>query len=161
MKKKVVIVTGTPGTGKSTLAQALARKLGYERLDLHNHYKTISTGYNKKKQAYDLNKKKFITLVRKKLFSAKKGLIVDSHISHLLPPKLVDLCIVLSCSNLKVLQRRLQLRKYSPQKIRENLDAEIFQICLIEAREQGHRIITFDVAKSSITAMLRAITKSL
>lgn len=161
MKPTLIIISGTPGTGKSTLAQALAKKLGYERLNLHNHYKTISTGYNKKKQAYDIDKQKFITLVRKKLSSAKKGLIIDSHISHLLPGKLVGLCIVLTCSNLKVLQKRLQKRKYSPQKIRENLDAEIFQICLMEALERGHRIQVFDTNALKPPTIIKTITKSL
>lgn len=159
--EKLIIITGTPCTGKSTLAQALAKKLGYQRLNLHHYYKTISSGYNKKKQAYDIDKKKFIALVRKKLSSTKKGLVVDSHISHLLPVKMVDWCIVLTCSNLKLLQKRLRKRKYSPQKIRENLEAEIFQVCLLEAKEQEHRIITFDTAYNSTSKIVKALTKSL
>ncbi len=161
MNKKLIFITGTPGTGKSTLAKALASKGGYERLNLHHYYKSISSGYDKQKQVYDIDKKKFMALVIKKLSPSKKGLIVDSHISHLLPRKLVDTCIVLTCSNLKVLQKRLQQRKYSTEKIRENLDAEIFQICLVEAQEQRYRIITFDTAKSSTATILRAVTKSL
>lgn len=161
MKPTLIIISGTPGTGKSTLAQALAKRLGYQRLDLHHHYKSISSGYNKNKQAYDIDKQKFTALVRKKLSSAKKGLIVDSHISHLLPGKLVGLCIVLTCSNLKVLQKRLQKRKYPQQKIRENLDAEIFQICLMEARERGHKTLVFDTATLKLPALVKTIPKSL
>ncbi len=161
MKPKLLIITGTPATGKSTLAIALAKKLQFERVDLHHYYKTISSSYNKKKQAYDIDKKKFIALVKKKLSRTKTGLIVDSHISHLLPPKLVDLCIVLTCSNLKLLQKRLQKRKYSKEKIRENMDAEIFQICLMEAQEQGHHLKLFDTAQNSTTTILKAVTKSL
>ena len=149
MKPTLIIITGTPCTGKSTLAKALARKLGYKRVDLHHYYKTISSGYNKKKQAYDIDKKKFIAFVKKKLSPTKTGLIIDSHISHLLPSKIVDLCIVLTCSNLKLLQKRLKKRKYSKEKIRENLDAEIFQVCLLEAREQKHKIIVFDTSKDT------------
>lgn len=161
MKQKLIIITGTPATGKSTLALVLAKKLQFERLDLHHYYTTISSSYNKKKQAYDIDKNKFISLVKKKLSRTKTGLIVDSHISHLLPTKLVDICIVLSCSNLKVLQKRLQKRKYSLQKIRENLNAEIFQICLTEAQEQVHKIIKFDTAHNSTSEIIKTITKSL
>ena len=160
MKPTLIIITGTPCTGKSTLAKALIRKLGYERLGLHHHYTTISSGYNKKKQAYDIDKKKFIALIKRKLSQTKKGLVVDSHISHLLPHKLVDVCIVLTCSNLKLLQKRLKKRKYSKEKIRENLDAEIFQVCLLEAREQKHKIIVFDTSKDKIQKTISKIKSS-
>jgi adenylate kinase len=159
---KLLIITGTPGTGKSTLAKILAQKLNYERLDLHKHYKELATTYNKQKQCYDLNFKKVLKLVKEKLKTTKKnGIILDSHIAHHLPKSVADLCIVLTCSNLKELQKRLKKRKYSKEKIRENLDAEIFQICLTQAQEKKHKIITFDTSKSlDINKMFLQIRKS-
>ena len=146
-RKKVIIITGSPGVGKSSLALLLEKKLGFLRLDISKHYHEISSGYDRKKQSYDINLKKFERLVREKKKEAGKGLIVDSHIAHLLPKKLVDLCIVLICSDLKKLEKRLKARNYSKKKIRENLDAEIFQICLVEAEEKGHNILVIDTAK--------------
>ncbi|MBT4150795.1 AAA family ATPase [Candidatus Woesearchaeota archaeon] len=141
MTHKLIVISGTPGTGKTTWAKILAKKLGYTRIDLHDHYKDISTGYNRSKQAYDIDVTKFKKLVN----GFKKNIILDSHIAHLLPK--TDLCIVLTCSNLKKLEKRLKERKYSKKKIRENLDAEIFQICLNEAKENGHKVVTFDTSK--------------
>ncbi|NQV91378.1 AAA family ATPase, partial [Candidatus Woesearchaeota archaeon] len=54
MTHKLIVISGTPGTGKTTWAKILAKKLKYARLDLHDHYKEISTGYNRRKQAYDI-----------------------------------------------------------------------------------------------------------
>lgn len=85
----------------------------------------------------------------KKLKEAKKPLILDSHISHQLPKEMVHLCIVLTSSNLKILEKRLKQRKYSKPKIRENLDSEIFQVCLNEAREKGHKLMGIDIAKEN------------
>ncbi|MBI2582303.1 AAA family ATPase [Candidatus Woesearchaeota archaeon] len=147
MSKVVISISGSPGVGKSTLAKSLAKKLHLDRLDLHHYYKKISTGYNRSKQSYDINYSKFERLVKEKLDQSKKGLIIDSHISHLLPKKLVNVCIVLTCSDLKKLEARLKRRKYPQKKIRENLDAEIFQVCLIEAKEGKHKILIFDTAK--------------
>ena len=147
MSKLLIAITGSPGVGKSTLAKFLTKRLGFDRLDLHHYYKQISTGYNHSKQSYDIDYKKFEKLVREKVKQSKKGLIVDSHISHLLPKKLVDLCIVLTCSDLKRLESRLKQRNYSKKKIRENLDAELFQVCLMEAKEKGHRVLVYDVNK--------------
>ena len=63
-----------------------------------------------------------------------------------MPKKYVDLCIVTKCS-LKELERRLGNKKYNKNKIRENLDAEIFDICLNEAKEIGHKIFIVNVTK--------------
>ncbi len=161
MPKKLIIITGTPGAGKSTLAKALAKKLKFERLDLHYHYKSISSGYNAKKQSYDIDQKKFIALVRKKLSQTKTGLIVDSHISHILPASMVSLCIVLTCSDLKMLRQRLQKRGYNRKKVGENVQAEIFQVCLTEAREKRQKVTVFDVSKTPISQIISRITNTL
>lgn len=146
-KKVLIVISGSPGVGKSTLAKLLTKKLGFDRLDLHHYYKRISTGYDRSKQSYDISYPKFEKLVKEKLQESEKGLIIDSHISHLLPKRLVNVCIVLICSDLKRLEKRLQKRKYSKKKIRENLDAEIFQVCLMEAKERKHTVLVFDTAK--------------
>ncbi len=148
---KLILITGTPGTGKSTLAKFLAKKLGWERLDLHRYYSQISTKYNPKKRCYEINFKKFQRLVQeklKKITESKKNLILDSHISHQLPKEMVDLCLVLTCSDLKLLEKRLKKRKYSQQKIRENLDSEIFQVCLNQAKENKHKLMVIDTSKN-------------
>ena len=72
---KVIIITGTPGAGKSTLAKKLAQELKFQRVDLHKYYKVISTGYNKKKQSYDIDIKKFTRLIKEKAKTRK--IIVD------------------------------------------------------------------------------------
>jgi adenylate kinase len=135
-----IVITGTPCTGKTTLAKFVEKKLDYKRLDLHDYYEKLAVAYNKEKKCYDLDLKKLESLVKKQ----KGNLVIDSHIAHLLPKKMVDLCIVLTCSNLKELEKRLQKRKYSSKKIRENLDAEIFQICLNESKELEHKLLVFD-----------------
>ena len=62
---KLIAISGTPGTGKSTLAKYLAKKIKYFRLDLSSYYPELSKGYNLKKHCYDINLKKFKSLVKR------------------------------------------------------------------------------------------------
>lgn len=157
MPKLVIAISGSPGTGKSTLAKILEKE-GFFRLDLHKHCKEISTSYDRSKMCYDVDMKRFKVLVREEIKKHKR-LVVDSHISHLLPKKWVDLCIILVCSDLKKLKKRLEKRRYSKQKVRENIDAEIFQICLVEAEEKWHNVKVFDSSKMSSKNIFERVKK--
>ncbi|MBI2135109.1 adenylate kinase family protein [Candidatus Woesearchaeota archaeon] len=170
---KIIIITGTPGTGKTALSKKLASKLDFHYIDVNRMISKygVSEGYDKKRKTKIVDIKKLNKMLIREINSIKNankdatkhpkqknkpnkkskskiiaGVIIDSHLSHYLPKKYADLCIVTKCS-LKVQQKRLKKRKYSNEKIRENLDAEIFDVCLNEARENGHKIIVFDTTK--------------
>ena len=145
---KIIIITGTPGTGKTVLAKKLANLLNFTYIDVNLIIKTnkLSLNYDKKRSTYIINTNKLNRILISLIKNSNKSLIIDSHLSHYLPSKLVDLCIVTKC-DLKVLIKRLRKRKYSLNKIRENIDSEIFDICLNEAIEDNHNIMIIDTSK--------------
>jgi len=152
---KTIIVGGTPGTGKTTLAKRLAKKLNFHYLDVNKIIEkyNISEGYDKKRDTKIIDTKKLNLALTKEIRNfkqSKEGIIIDSHLSHYLPKKYVDLCIVTKC-NLKELENRLKKKKYSKSKVRENLDVEIFDVCLNEAKENKHKIIVIDATKDFST----------
>lgn len=144
----IIAITGTPGSGKTTLSKELAKELKYKYFDLTQFIKK-----NKLYESYDKELDTLIVNIRtlsktvKEHIKDKKNIIIDSHLSHLLPKKIIDLCIVVTCINRKKLKQRLIERKYSEQKINDNLEAEIFEVCLTEAQEKKHIIITIDGSK--------------
>ena len=148
------MITGTPGTGKTSLAKTLAKKLKIKYLNVNKviqEYK-LREKYERKRQTYIVNEKK-LSKILVRLIKEYKDLIIDSHLSHFIPKKHVDICIVTK-TDLKVLKKRLEKRKYSKAKVKENLDAEIFEICHTEAQDQGHNIILVDTTKNSINKCL-------
>ena len=168
---RVIIITGSVGTGKTTLAKKLSKKLNYEYTDANKIIKKykLSEGYDKKRKSRIIDIKKLNRCLIKEIFNfkltnkkanikkpqikkIKRGMIIDSHLSHYLPRRYVDLCVVVKC-NLKILEKRLKKRRYDKDKIRENLDAEIFDICLEEAKKAEHKIIVIDTTKSINTSI--------
>jgi len=143
-----IIVTGSVGTGKTTLAKKLAKDLNHKYIDVNKiiSENKLDEGYDEERKCKIIDTKKLnkvlIVMIKK-----EKNLVIDSHLSHYLPGKYVDKCIVTKC-DLKELEKRLKKRKYSKEKIRENLDAEIFDVCLIEAKEQGYNIEIVDTTKN-------------
>ena len=143
-KPQIIIVTGTPATGKTTIAKRLAKKQKATYIDVNlviKKYKLVDK-YDKKLKTniVDVNKlNKVLIKIIKDYQNKKQSIIIDSHLSHYLPKKYVDLCIVTKCS-LKKLQQRLNKRKYPQQKIRENMDAEILDVCLLEAILNKHKV---------------------
>ncbi len=184
---KVIAVTGTPSTGKTTLSKELAKKLNFQYIDVNETIKKykLSEGYDKKRKTKIVDVKKlnralireinnFKNTIKKnsikrisptkfnkiksiKNKKIKRGVIIDSHLSHYLSKKYVDLCIVTKC-DLNVLKKRLKKKKYNKAKIRENLDAEIFDICLNEAKEGRYKVIVLDTTKGiNITSFAKKV----
>ena len=142
---RIIVVSGTPGTGKTTYAKKVAKGKDYKYIDVNRVIadSKLAEGYDKKRDTKIIDVKKLnnalILIINEEKKKKMKGVVIDSHLSHYLSKKLVDLCIITKCS-LKTLKKRLEKRGYSKDKVRENMDAEIFDMCRTEAMEIGHKV---------------------
>ncbi len=153
---KVIAISGTPGTGKTSLAIKLSKILGFIYLDANKLIKkyNLAEGYDAARKSIivdvtKLNKilvKESNSLKRSKSKNSESGVIIDSHLSHYLSKRQVDLCIITKC-DIKVLHKRLKKRGYDKNKILENLQAEVFDVCYNEALERRHNILIANSTK--------------
>ena len=148
----IIIVTGTPGTGKTTYAKKLAEDKGYAYVDVNEVIKShnLSEGYDREMKCDIVDTDKLCRVLVEIIADAKESgdsLIIDSHLSHYIPSKYVDKCVIMVCSDRKVLRKRLEARGYSKKKVEENIEAEIMESCLEDAREMGHNIEVVDGSK--------------
>lgn len=146
--KKAIIVSGCPGTGKTTIAKKISKEKKYDYIDINEVIKKnkLKEGYDKKRKSIIVDVKKLNKALINLIKNSEKTLVIDGHLSHYLPKEYVKSCIITKC-DLKVLKKRLEKRKYSKAKVRENLDAEIFDTCRIEALENGYKVKVVDTTK--------------
>ena len=132
---RVIVVTGTPGTGKTRFSKTLAKELQAQYIPL--------TEYVTKNELYlaidRYRASKIIDLNRTRknirgLLSRSKGLvIVDTHVPDgVVDKKAVKQVFVLRCHP-RILKKRLKAKGWNQRKTRENLLAEVLDICFISS----------------------------
>ncbi|MGA9140091.1 MAG: adenylate kinase family protein [Methanocella sp.] len=154
-----VALTGTPGTGKSTVAPLIDE--GFRVLDLNA---LIKDGYN---LGTDPERKSVIADLDRLdgyIESLKGDYIIEGHVSHLLP---VDRIVVLRTAP-RVLRERLARRGWSKAKIDENVEAEALDVILVEALEMTggrgrprnvYEINATDMSPEEVAAAIREIIR--
>lgn len=81
-----------------------------------------------------------------------EGIVVDYHINDIFPERWFDLVLVLRTKT-DVLFDRLTTRGYNEKKRAENMEAEIMQVILDEAREAYAQEIVHEVASNTVEDM--------
>ncbi len=131
----IVAVTGTPGTGKTSVSTELEDK--FEVVDLTKFIKEKKLG--EEKEEIEVDPDDLVETLEEEI-DPEKDTVLDGHLSHHYP---TDFCVVLRTKP-DVLRERLEERDYSEEKIEENVESEILDVILSEAVQKQENIIEID-----------------
>lgn len=133
----IIAISGTPGTGKHTIAKILAKEMKYKVLDLNP---VLNPG----------KKEKEVTLKEVNLaFQRNKtdNLIVVSHLAHFIKSNKINFVIVLRTNPL-VLVKRLKKRGYKKSKIYDNAIFEAMDGTYAEASKMKKEVFQINNTKN-------------
>ncbi len=135
-----IALTGTPGVGKTATAKDLSALLHMTHINISEVADEMGalTGENGDTSIVDTD------ILRQKIENMD-NIIIDSHFSELFK---VDLVFVLRCEP-KILYERLKKRGYSEKKIKENVEAEILDYCLMSALEHHDAETVFEIYENA------------
>lgn len=144
-------ITGTPGTGKSTISTHLDGKV----IDLKE--------YLEEKDLGEINENGEIEVEVEELRenapqeTENQDLILEGHLVHFLD---LDYCIVLRCRP-DVLRERLDERDYSQEKIDENLESEKLDLILSQAVQRQEKVLEVDTTDKTVEEVLIEVRKGI
>ncbi|KAJ8118259.1 hypothetical protein OPT61_g706 [Boeremia exigua] len=149
-KSPNIIVTGTPGVGKTTHAEQLARATGLKHVSVNQIVKDegFHEGKDEETGSWIVDEDKLLDYLEERNISEEGGSILDWHACDLFPERWIDLVVVLRCDS-TVLYDRLTARGYKDKKLEENMDSEIMQVLLDEAREAYKEEIVVELRSDS------------
>ncbi|TRM89837.1 NMP kinase [Sulfolobus sp. C3] len=151
----IMLITGTPGVGKSLVSSKLREIFKCEYLNVSRFVveRKLYTEFDEISQSYVIDEEKVKEELRK--FLEKQTNVIIETIYPSLIPK-ADLVVVLRRNPLK-LYRELKDRSWSELKIAENVEAEILGVTAEEAKQNFENVCEIDTTNNNVEQIVNKI----
>ena len=150
-----IVVTGTPGTGKTTFSRRLAKQTGARYVSLTHFVSThrLYTGLDRERKSKIVDLGSTRARLSSLISETKGPTIVDTHIpGGIIQKRSVKIIFVLRCHP-RILETRLKRKHWNPSKVSENVLAEILDACLTSAVEYygWDRVVQLDTSRVNVS----------
>ena len=147
-------LTGTPGTGKTTVAKAIS-DLGVilNVSDLAEERGFLGS-FESDEEVKEIDIENLVSVLEEEWITEPVGLtIIEGHLAHHLP---CDVVVVLRCDP-DILRERLEKRGYSEKKINHNVEWELMGSMWNEYEDTNVPWTEFDCSNSSASDIVKSI----
>jgi adenylate kinase len=134
---KNIIITGVPGTGKTTVSKMLSERIGGVHIDLSELVKRekLYSHIDEERQTLVVDLDKLGHKIELLVSETDKNVIIDGHLAQLIvPTELVSTAFILRRAPWE-LEKVLNARGWLPDKVKENVEAELIDVVLVETLE--------------------------
>uniref|UniRef100_U3KEG2 Adenylate kinase isoenzyme 6 n=2 Tax=Ficedula albicollis TaxID=59894 RepID=U3KEG2_FICAL len=132
MRRPNVLITGTPGVGKTTLGKELASRAGLSYVNVGDLAREgeLYEGFDEEYGCPILDEDRVVDELEDRM--SEGGVVVDYHGCDFFPERWFHIVFVLRTEN-SCLYDRLESRGYTGKKLQDNIQCEIFQTLYEEA----------------------------
>ena len=131
---RLIVITGTPGVGKTTISRMLAARLHWKHIDCGRLAlrEGLTTRYDRTAQTHLVDTDRLSRVIGNTMRELESDVILEGHLVPSLRGFVPSRVFVLRCHPRQLISR-LRRKGYSRDKISENISAEILDVCLGEA----------------------------
>jgi adenylate kinase len=162
MNKRVILLTGTPCVGKTTIARQLSKKLDALHVNLTEfaEKENLAIGQDEKRKTIIINEDKMRKKLRQTIDTTEKSsIIIDGHYAAAVVPRSHVTYIFVLRRNPVELRTFMEKCGFQGPKLWENLASEILDVCLVEAlrEHEKERVCEVDVTGRTVESVVTEI----
>lgn len=149
----IILVGGSPGTGKTKVAKILGSKLSVEVISLGEFADESGciAAEDKARNTGIINEDCLVDALIELTEDKSKSYVIEGHYIDLIPNSTVQWTFILR-THPDTLKKRLSERNYSDDKVTENVEAEVMGVCQMDALDAFGEKKVFEIDTTELSA---------